>query len=149
MRTVGEARREKGYSRREDLVLWKGRRRVSRRTIIICTPVIFHVRRPWIMAVAVDANDLGLITTVCPPTRVSHCRWNDGGLFFSSLRCLLRLEVILRSRVVSSSFAYWSGSERKGNAFFCAFNYPEIRFILNDPLRPHFLLYIHEWFSSV
>lgn len=92
----------------------RGRRRVSRRTIIICTPVIFHVRRPWIMAVAVDANDLGLITTVCPPARVSHCRWNDGGLFFSSPRCLLLLEVILRSRAGSrvGSFAYWSGSGR-------------------------------------
>ena len=48
------------------------------------------LRRPWIMAVAVDANDLGLITTVCPLGQVSfgYCRWNDRGLLLLLLLLL-------------------------------------------------------------
>lgn len=148
----GRLKRRGGMFEERRLGSLKARRRVSRRTIIICTPVIFHVRRPWIMAVAVDANDLGLITTVCPPARVSHCRWNDGGLFFSSAMSPPTRGRRESVRELARLHTIRSGSGRKGNTFFCVFNYAEIRFILNDPplwLELIFYRSANERFSSV
>ena len=139
----GRLEREKGYSRREDLVLWKGKKKsfeaynnnlyaghISRKAAVNYGS---RGRRKWFRF-----NNDGLSAGPGQPLSVKR---RGPLLLLSAMSPPARghppIESRLESRLVC--ILIWI---RTNTFLCCVFNYAEIRFVLNDP--PRFFI-IHPW----